>query len=177
MEIHVRQWEFEIWWNIYGHCTIALRSSYHCLVNKCYLHGCRVNGPLPTRLPGEQMLIYPVSTCYKHFFDPATVYNKPYTTCSRVNILKSDSRRPKKKISHTVFYPVPNRIYVRVRCHLYECIWLYFLSIEELTNYSCTKHWKAFYRSAFSFIAGLHNVGLPLTPISEQYYPVSNRVI
>ena len=43
-------------------------------------------------------------------------------------------------ISTTVFYPVPNRIYVRVFCDLYKCIWLHFLSIVELTNYSCTKH-------------------------------------
>ena len=50
-----------------------------------------------------------------------------------------------------------------------------FLSIVELTNYSRTKHRKAFYRSAFSFVARLHNVGLLLLPISEQYYPVSNR--
>ena len=72
-----------------------------------------------------------------------------------------------------VFYPVPNRIYVRVCCDLYEYLWLHFLSIAELTIYSCTKHWKAFYRSTFSFVAGLHNVGLMLLPISGQYYPVS----
>ena len=30
-------------------CTIAFQSTYH---------GCRVNGPLFTRLPGEQVLIY-----------------------------------------------------------------------------------------------------------------------
>ena len=44
-----------------------------------------------------------------------------------------------RQLQSTVFYPVPNRIYVRGCCHLYECIWLHFLSIEELTNYSCTK--------------------------------------
>ena len=76
----------------------------------------------------------------------------------------------------TVFYPVPNRIYIRVFCILYECFWLHYLSILELTNYSCTKDLKAFYHNAFSFVAGLHNVGLLLIPISEQYYPVSKRV-
>ena len=54
----------------------------------------------------------------------------------------------------TVFYPVPNRVYVRVCCDLYECLWLHFLSIVELTNYSCTKHRKAFYRSACSLLLG-----------------------
>ena len=34
-------------------CTTALQSVYHCLVNDCYLHGCRVNCLLPTRLPDE----------------------------------------------------------------------------------------------------------------------------
>ena len=61
-----------------------------------------------------------------------------------------------------------------------ECLWLHLLSIVELTNYSCIKYWKAFYRNAFSFVAGLHNVGLLLhvhvLPISEQYFPDSNRV-
>ena len=42
--------------------------------------------------------------------------------------------------TNTIFYSVPNRIYVRICCNLYKCIWLYFLSIEDLTNYSCTKH-------------------------------------
>ena len=36
---------------------------------------------------------------------------------------------------------------------------------------------KSFLPYAFSFVAGLHNVGLLLLPISEQFYPVSNRVI
>ena len=68
------------------------------------------------------------------------------------------------------------QFHVRVCCDLYECLCVYFLSIVELTNYSFTKHRKAFYLSAFSFVVGLHNVGLLLLPISEQYYPVSNRV-
>ena len=29
--------------------------SYHCGVNKCYLHSCQVNFPLSMRLPGEQV--------------------------------------------------------------------------------------------------------------------------
>ena len=41
--------------------TIALQSTYYCLINKWYLHGCRVNCPLSTRLLGEQMLIYPAA--------------------------------------------------------------------------------------------------------------------
>ena len=56
--------------------TIALQSTYHCRVNKCYLHGYRVNCPLSTRLPGEQVLIY-----------PAAVYNKPYSPGRRVSSL------------------------------------------------------------------------------------------
>ena len=41
--------------------TIALQSTYHCRVNKCYLHGCRVNCTLSNRLPGEQVLFLPGS--------------------------------------------------------------------------------------------------------------------
>ena len=36
--------------------AIALQSTYHCRVNNCYLHGCRVHCPLSARLPGEQVL-------------------------------------------------------------------------------------------------------------------------
>ena len=39
---------------------IALQSVYHCRVNKC-LPGCRVNCPLSTQMPGEQVLIYPAA--------------------------------------------------------------------------------------------------------------------
>ena len=41
--------------------TNALQSTYHCRGNKCYLHGCRVNYLLSTRLPIEQVLIYPAA--------------------------------------------------------------------------------------------------------------------
>ena len=40
-------------------CTIALQSTYHCRVNGCYLHGCRVYCTLSTRLSGRRVLIYP----------------------------------------------------------------------------------------------------------------------
>ena len=50
-------------------CTAALQSAYHCRVNKCYLHVCRVNCQLIIRLPGDQVLIYPaagpIGTCCK----------------------------------------------------------------------------------------------------------------
>ena len=32
-------------------CTFALQSTYHCRLNKCYLHGSRVSCSLSTRLP------------------------------------------------------------------------------------------------------------------------------
>ena len=35
---------------------------------------------------------------------------------------------------------------------------------------------KLFYHKTFGFVPGLHSVGLLLLPISDQYYPVSNRV-
>ena len=84
----------------------------------------------------------------------------------------------------TFYCSLDTRIYISVCCYLYECIWLHFLSIEELTNYSCTKHWKAFYLNAFSFVARLHNVGLllytfiiilPFNLVHLWFFPVSHR--
>ena len=39
-------------------CTIAFQATYHCRVNICYLHGCRVNCLLSPQLPGEQVFIH-----------------------------------------------------------------------------------------------------------------------
>ena len=48
--------------------AITLQSTYHCRVINCYLHGCRTR--LSTRLPGEQVLIFPaagyIGICYKY---------------------------------------------------------------------------------------------------------------
>ena len=38
-----------------------LQSTYHCQVNTCCLHDSRMNCPLSTGLPNEQMLIYPAA--------------------------------------------------------------------------------------------------------------------
>ena len=57
-------------------CTIALQTAYHCRMNKIYLHGCRVNCSLCTRLPGKELLIY-----------PAAVYNQPYSSGRRISSL------------------------------------------------------------------------------------------
>ena len=67
--------------------------------------------------------------------------------------------------------------YIRVYYGLYECVWLYFLSIVELTNNLCTKHKKkSYYRKVFSFAAGFHCVRLLVLPCSEQNYPLPNRM-
>ena len=57
-------------------CTTALQSTYHCRMNKCYLHGCLVNCSISIRLPVAQVFIY-----------PAAVYNKPYSSGRRANSL------------------------------------------------------------------------------------------
>ena len=64
-------------------CTIALQST-HCRMNKCYLHGCRVNRPLSTRPPCEQVLIYPASLLHL-----VAVFNKPCTTILRYPIFST----------------------------------------------------------------------------------------
>ena len=51
-----------------------------------------------------------------------------------------------------------------------------FLKYRRTNKLFMHKTPKSFLGSAFSFVARLHNVGLMLIPISEQYYPVSNRV-
>ena len=76
-------------------CTTALDSTYHCGVNKCYLHGCRVNCPLAIRLPVEQELIYAVtryiSTCYKPYSPGRRLFSFSFYCLLQNNSLHSQT--------------------------------------------------------------------------------------
>ena len=63
--------------------------NYYCPVNKCYLYGCRVNWPLSTRLPVEQ--VYLPDSPVKSLIHPTAVYNKPYSPGRRVSSLDLES--------------------------------------------------------------------------------------
>ena len=73
-----------------------------------------------------------VHTLYMRYKDLECVADVFSTSeaCSVRDMLVSISHHPGSDVFGTVFYPVPNRINVRDCCHLYECTWLHFLSIE-----------------------------------------------